>query len=109
MRLQWTAIVTFFIAVTGSVGLNAAERDIAETGLALAEQYCAQCHAVAGEAESPHRDAPPFRTFATKWPLENLEEALAEGIVTGHPEMPAFIFEPKDINALIEYLHSMKL
>jgi len=109
MRLIWIAILTFFIITIENTGLKAAERDIAEKGHALAEQYCAKCHAVADEATSPHKDAPPFRTFASKWPLENLEEALAEGIVTGHPDMPAFVFEPEDIDALIEYLHSLKL
>lgn len=73
----------------------------------LAEKYCARCHAVRSTGDSPHKDAPPFRTFASKWPLENLEEALAEGIVTGHPDMPAFAFEPKDIDALIEHLHNL--
>lgn len=83
--------------------------DRAAVGLKLSEQLCARCHAVSNEVESPHKDAPPFRTFAAKWPLENLEESLAEGIVTGHPDMPAFVFEPKDIDALIEHLHSLAL
>ncbi len=87
----------------------AAENDRADVGLKLAEKLCARCHAVSDEAASPHKDAPPFRTFASKWPLENLEESLAEGIVTGHPDMPAFVLEPKDIDALIEHLHSLAL
>jgi hypothetical protein len=29
-----------------------------------------------------------------RYPLEALEEALAEGIVTGHPDMPQFALEP---------------
>lgn len=88
---------------------RAADDDRAAAGLKLAEQLCSRCHAVSDEAASPHKDAPPFRTFASKWPLENLEESLAEGIVTGHPDMPAFVFEPKDIDALIEHLHSLAL
>ena len=47
---------------------------------------------------------PAFRTFAAKWPVESLEEALAEGIVTGHPDMPVFQFEPDQIAALLEHL-----
>ena len=61
------------------------------------------------EGDSPHKDAPPFRKFARMWPLENLEESLAEGIVTGHPDMPAFVFEPDEIDALIEHLHDLAL
>ena len=87
----------------------AAEKDRAAAGLAMAQKLCARCHAVDAQGESPHKEAPPFRTFAEKWPLENLEESLAEGIVTGHPDMPAFVFEPQDIDALIEHLHSLTL
>ncbi|GAB4225466.1 MAG: hypothetical protein Kow0032_01350 [Methyloligellaceae bacterium] len=91
--------------------LQAAEedKDPAALGRALAERHCARCHAVADEPASPHKDAPPFRTFSSRWPLENLEEALAEGIVTGHPDMPAFVFEPEEIDALIEYLQTLAL
>ena len=88
---------------------TAAEQDRAPAGLDLAQKYCARCHSVTVSGDSPHKDAPPFRLFATKWPLENLEEALAEGIVTGHPDMPAFVFEPDEIDAFIEYLHSLAL
>ena len=91
------------------VSVWAAENDRADAGLKLAQQYCANCHAVEDETESPHKDAPPFRVFASKWPLENIEEALAEGIVTGHPDMPAFVFEPHEIDAFIEHLHRLAL
>jgi len=51
--------------------------------------------------------APPFRDISKRYPIENLGEALAEGIVTGHPAMPRFIFEPRDIEALLTYLASL--
>ena len=35
--------------------------------------------------------APPFRDLPKRYPVENLAEALAEGIVTGHPARPRFI------------------
>ena len=41
-----------------------------------------------GRARSPK--APPFRALHERYPVENLSEALAEGIRTGHPEMPQF-------------------
>jgi len=88
-------------------GAAAAEYEYAKRGHAIAERLCARCHAVERTGESPHKDAPPFRTLAAKWPLEDLEEALAEGIVTGHPDMPPFAFEPDDIAALIDHLHDI--
>jgi mono/diheme cytochrome c family protein len=51
--------------------------------------------------------APPFREFAAKWPLDALEEALADGIVTGHPEMPEFKLTPDQISAFIAYLETL--
>jgi cytochrome c len=95
------------LLLSGAASAQAAEKDVAAAGLDLAKKYCARCHAVTETGESPHNQAPPFRTFASKWPLENLEEALAEGIVTGHPDMPAFVFEPDEIDALIEYLYTL--
>lgn len=76
-------------------------------GLAIARKHCARCHAVGVTGASPHAEAPPFREFAAKWPLENLEEALADGIVTGHQDMPAFVFEPPEIAALIAHLEEV--
>ena len=33
---------------------------------------------------------------------------LAEGIVTGHNDMPDFAFEPGDVTAIIAYLDTLK-
>ncbi len=76
-------------------------------GEKLARQKCASCHSIARNGESPNKAAPPFRTFASKWPLEDLEESLAEGIVTGHEEMPEVVFTPLEIDAFLEFLRSI--
>jgi cytochrome c len=51
--------------------------------------------------------APPFRDLAKRYPIENLAEALAEGIVTGHPAMPRFTFEPREIEALLTFIATL--
>jgi mono/diheme cytochrome c family protein len=58
---------------------------------------------------SPIGDAPPFRIFAQLWPLEYLDEALAEGIMVGHREheMPVFHFEVQEIADLSAYLEEL--
>ena len=78
-------------------------------GQALVEKSCSPCHAVGETGSSPVADASPFRTFSSKWPLQNLEEALAEGILVGHEgiKMPEFVFEPEDITDIIAYLGSL--
>lgn len=84
-----------------------AEDDLVTAGQKISEKMCAKCHAVGKIGESPFKAAPPFRTFATKWPIESLQEALAEGIVVGHPEMPEFQFNAYEVGALIAYLKSL--
>jgi cytochrome c len=75
-----------------------------QKGKAFVEERCARCHAVGREGESTLPIAPPFRTLASKYPLESLEESLAEGIVTGHPSMPEFELDPDQISDLIAWL-----
>jgi cytochrome c len=40
--------------------------------------------------------------------VENLAEALAEGIVTGHPAMPSKPYPPDDVRDLIAYLRTLE-
>jgi hypothetical protein len=40
--------------------------------------------------------------------VESLEEALAEGIVSGHPTMPEFRLDPGQIQDLISYLKTLE-
>jgi cytochrome c len=72
------------------------------------EANCSCCHAVGRTGDSPLPIAPPFRTLHTRYPVENLEEALAEGIVTGHPTMPEFRLDPDQIENLIAYLKTLE-
>ena len=66
----------------------AVEAARAKRGRTFAQANCAQCHAIGPVGESPLRIAPPFRTLHERYPVDTLAEALAEGIVTGHPSMP---------------------
>jgi hypothetical protein len=52
--------------------------------------------------------APPFREVVRRYPVYDLAEALAEGIVSGHPDMPQFVFQPKEISAILTYLKTLK-
>jgi hypothetical protein len=40
--------------------------------------------------------------------IEFLEEALGEGIISGHPDMPEFEFAPADVGAIVAYLKSIQ-
>lgn len=79
-----------------------------KAGQTLAETRCAHCHAVGRTGESPIAGAPAFRHLGRKWPVENLAEALAEGIVVGHPAMPAFAFSPPEIDDFLGWLQAIQ-
>ena len=68
----------------GGIGSGAmAEGDLAR-GHALLKEKCSRCHSIEAEGVSPLAAAPPFRTLSERYPIADLEEALVEGILTGH-------------------------
>jgi mono/diheme cytochrome c family protein len=79
-----------------------------QRGKAFARANCARCHAIDRGSNSPLRIAPPLRTLHNRYPIEALEEALAEGISTGHPGMPAFELDPDQIHDLLSYLKTLE-
>lgn len=80
----------------------------ARRGEAFARENCGRCHAVGRAGESRHRAAPPFRVIARRYRPADLEEALAEGIVTGHRDMPEFALSPRQIGDLIDHLARLR-
>lgn len=80
----------------------------AQRGFVFVRTNCASCHAIGKIGPSPLAIAPPFRDLHKKYPVETLEEAFAEGIVTGHPTMPEFRLAPDQINAVIAYLKTLE-
>ena len=77
-------------------------------GQALLTRNCARCHATGTSGLSPHPAAPPFRTLSRKYPIDGLQEALAEGLSVGHPDMPEIAFEAEDVGAILAYLRSIQ-
>lgn len=108
MRNAVVLLATLFAAAC-AVDAAAAKDRIAH-GRAIAQANCSRCHAIGVTGTSPNAAAPPFRTLTRKYPLQNLEEALAEGIVVGHEgsDMPRFQFAPTQIAALLAYLGSIQ-
>lgn len=79
-----------------------------ERGRRLADGACAGCHAIGPVGASPLAEAPPFRMVVRRRPLDQLEAAFAEGLVTSHPAMPARVFRASEIDDLIAYLETVK-
>jgi cytochrome c len=99
------------IPLLGFAGVHAraVDKTLVNKGEVLLEKNCSRCHAIGKQGNSPHPQAPPFRTLSSKYPIDDLAESLAEGIVSGHPDMPIFVFGPQDVEAIIDYLQSVQI
>jgi len=116
VRLSKGLLALATLAAATGLALGAGPRaqapDVAvtpvEAGRAIAERDCSSCHAVGRDGESPLEGAPRWRDLHSRFPVEDLAEALAEGISVGHPDMPGVAYEPADVNALIAYIKSLE-
>jgi mono/diheme cytochrome c family protein len=104
-----TAIrIALLAAVFLVVKAAAAQTPDLKRGETLLTRNCAPCHAVGKTGDGPRKDAPAFRTLGQRYPIDSLEEALGEGIMSGHPDMPEFKFDADDVGAIIAYLKSIQ-
>lgn len=92
------------LSADGALALTPA----AQRGFVFVDTNCSGCHAVGRFGDSPLAVAPPFRTLHERYPVEQLAEALAEGIVVGHPSMPQFTLDPAQIDDVISYLKTLE-
>lgn len=106
MHMRTLGGVLVLVAVAGLAPVAAAQGELAERGRIIADTYCSACHATGESGASPNAEAPPMRGFKERWPVEHLAEALAEGIMVGHPDMPEFTMTPSEIDAFLAYLDS---
>jgi mono/diheme cytochrome c family protein len=102
------ALLLGFLALLVGLGpAVAAEKGTVGRGELLLRENCSRCHAIGKEGNSRTRSADlpdPLEPLSDRGPLES----LAEGIVSGHPDMPIFVFSPQDIEAIIDYLQSIQ-
>jgi mono/diheme cytochrome c family protein len=104
-HLAQTVLICTFVVIISGCPVSATSP---EQGKRLALTYCGRCHSVDKVGPSPLKIAPPFRTLHERYPVEELQEALAEGIVTGHPTMPEFRFEADQVGDFIAYLKTLE-
>ena len=87
---------------------SVAQSPAEQRGRTFVQANCSGCHSIDKVSPSPLRDAPPFRMLHLRYPVESLQEALAEGIVTGHPSMPEFRLDPGQVNDIITFLKTLE-
>jgi len=106
--MQRIICLSLLLLLTSSAGAQTVLEPAAQRGLTIARTHCARCHSIDRVTASPLPIAPPFRTLHMKYPVENLEEALGEGISTGHPTMPEFRFDPGQATDIIAFLKTLE-
>jgi mono/diheme cytochrome c family protein len=77
-------------------------------GLVYAEQACARCHAVtAGQSRSPDAKAPTFEAIANTPGMTST--ALTVWLLSSpHRNMPYVRVDPDQVEALSEYLYTLR-
>ena len=97
-------VATVALSANSALALSPA----AQRGFVFVNTNCSRCHAVGRFGDSPLAIAPPFRTLHERYPVDELAEALAEGIVVGHPTMPQFTLDPGQVDDVISYLKTLE-
>lgn len=107
MRPAPLAALIAILLVSSEIALSQISPAV-QRGQTFALTNCARCHSIDKVSPSPLSIAPPFRSLRERYPVESLEEAFGEGIVTGHPTMPEFKLDPGQISDLIAFLKSLE-
>jgi cytochrome c len=108
-QIMTRQVITVAIAFgVSAVALPCHAEPSVMAGKAFAQANCSHCHSIDKVTASTLAIAPPFRTLHLRYPVESLEEALGEGIVTGHPSMPEFRLDPGQVGDFIVFLKSLE-
>ena len=85
----------------------AQEAGNARDGLAVAQTFCSECHAIRqGESRSPNSESPTFVEIANSPGIT--AAALLAMLNTPHAGMPMFVLTPQHRSDLVAYLLSLK-
>jgi len=95
-----------FLALAAAAPPLAAQAGDAPRGRALAERWCAKCHAIAPGRQGPEPGIPSFMRMAAD--PENTRSALRQFITMPHFEMPPQSLTTAEIDDVIAYILSLR-
>ena len=107
MKLFFSLLAALTLALVFATP-PAQARDSVRHGRALVKEFCGPCHAIGRRGKSPHAGAPPLREIGRNYDLDGIVERLQRGISSSHPDMPEFIFDRADAQAVQAYLRSIQ-
>lgn len=107
-RFLKIGVLAFAGALAGGSAFAQTQEPTVQHGLAFVRANCARCHAIDKVSLSPLAIAPAFRELHKRYPIDSLQEAFAEGIQTGHQNMPEFRLDPDQVGDVIAYLKTLE-
>jgi cytochrome c len=107
LRMRHAVACLALLALGASGALAAEDSGTASEGKAALEKHCGRCHAIEATGESPLQKAPPLREVYLRFPIEELEVGLAEGMGSRHRDMPQIQFSTEQVAAILDYLGSI--
>ena len=99
-------VMAFCLIMPGAAAAQMSPNE--QRGQTFVRANCSTCHAIDKVGASPLKIAPPFRELHRRYPIESLQEALVEGIRTGHVNMPEFRLDPGQASDVIGYLKTLE-
>ena len=104
--LPLTTMLRLLVPVLAVLPCLVQAQDI-DRGREMAERWCANCHVVASSAQAGRADGlPTFPAIAAK---QETTAASLRGVMTAaHGRMPDFSLSPRDQEALIAYIFSLR-
>jgi cytochrome c len=107
MNLRLPSLVmAFYLTLLGAAATQMSPSE--QRGQTFVRANCSNCHAIDRVSTSPLKIAPPFRELHLRYPVESLQEALVEGVRTGHANMPEFQLDVGQASDVIAYLKTLE-
>jgi hypothetical protein len=103
LRFALRFTLAALLAVTPALAASPAEQRGKAYALSLLAAPRAQSH-----EKQPAQVRAAISNAPLRYPIETLGEPLAEGIYTGHAEMPALDLNPDQIHDLLSYLKTFE-
>jgi mono/diheme cytochrome c family protein len=100
-------LLAFFVLVAGPETVRAQDVGALLKGGEIAQQICAECHAVQkGQRRSPNAQAPTFETVATTPGMTTI--ALTVVLRTSHRAMPNIVLTDDDLRNVVAYILNLQ-
>ncbi len=108
IRVRPAAVGLALLVNILSSGASAQDTASLAAGRRLAATRCGSCHAIDRNDQSPNPRSPRFRDLGAGYRLNGLRQALLDGMIVGHMDMPIVTLTKTEADDLIAYLKALQ-